>query len=1052
MASAGLYVERGEAVKSYSTRRASILRGPVALAILLAGMIGVQTAAGASTAPASHPVGHPSRPNAPTCGNSSCDWAEFHQNQLLTGVAPNSTVSTANASQLGVAWATNLYGPALDSPAVAYDATLNETLAYIGTEDGDFLAINVATGQMVWAIWVGSPIRSSPAVNDNEVYFGTFDSPRVYEVNATTGAITCSVAAPQPIEGTPVVADPPGGVPTVYVGNNDSIAASGPLLAIATSNCAMEWEFTGYNMIAGTWTAASYILTATGVPLIVFGTADPDSTVYAINAVTGVKVWEYTVLNPPPGVYDIGAGTTISPPGADGFADGLVYVPTKYGYMYALDLTTGKLVWLVDFNKIAGITGEGGRSTADLAGINLVFGYMEGLFDLNALTGAVIWQYKDPSDTEALSSPAISGPPGEQVVAVGEIGGGVDVVSLATGAQLYRYQTGGYITASPAISGGNIMIASSDGFLYDLAVGGGNESVLPSTAITSPADGSTLSNPNGDLMISGSAADGIGVAGVSVAIQQNGPAGQWWDGATSTWNSGPIGNLATLASLGATSSTWTYAFPTPTSGATYIITANTLSSGGQSDIKGSKVGVSVLGSKVGAHIAVSPAYVAPGAEATVTGAGFEAGESVSISLLGTVLGKSTVTSKGDISATKVKVPTDADFGQTTLIATGATSGRAAAAPVTIANAWTQLGYGTTHDGYEPNDPTFYNLVHPGNNIFVDLAWEYATEAAVDTSPAVADGVAYVADEDGNLTAIDIHTGSPVWTWTDPSSEAIDGSPAVDTIRGLVIVGDDDGTVDAISTSTGALVWSTTVGGDVSAPVVVGGEVYLTSSNGVVEAMVEATGTETWSTTLASPSAAEPTVDATNHEVFVGEANGALQELGSTTGAAGWTFDASGAITAAPALSGGTLYVGSAGDELYAVNESTGTQTWSFKTAGAVQDTPAISDSLVPNNVPELIVGDSVGHWYFLVASSGAENYVIKESGSVRGVAVVRGVALALLSTGTITAARSYSNLDVWQYHTAAALTTTPVVVDGTLYVGAGDGHLYAFTSYGQPPD
>jgi outer membrane protein assembly factor BamB len=41
---------------------------------------------------------------------------------------------------------------------------------------------------------------------------------------------------------------------------------------------------------------------------------------------------------------------------------------------------------------------------------------------------------------------------------------------------------------------------------------------------------------------------------------------------------------------------------------------------------------------------------------------------------------------------------------------------------------------------------------------------------------------------------------------------------------------------------------------------------------------------------------------------------------------------------------------------------------------------------------------------------------------------------------------------VWKYKTQAALATAPVVVDGTIYVGAGDGHLYAFTSYGQPPD
>jgi outer membrane protein assembly factor BamB len=1047
----GLLLNGGKAVKSTSSRLAHAVGARLWVAVLvLIAMLGVQPAASAAPALAGPAALHGPRPLVPTCGDSSCDWPEFHQDPGLTGVAPNSTVSSTDAAQLGVAWATNLYGAALDSPAVAYDATLNETLAYIGTESGNMIAINVANGQIVWATWVGSPIRTSPAVSNGAVYFGTFDSPRVYELNATTGAVICSIAAPQPIEGTPVVADPPGGVPTVYVGNNDSIAASGPVLAIATSNCSLEWAFAGYNMLAGTWTAAAYTLSATGVPLLVFGTADPDSTVYAINAVTGAKVWEYTVDNPPPGVYDIGAGTTISPPGANGFADGVVYVPTKYGYMYALDLTTGALVWRVNFNQLAGITGEGGRSTASLDGNNLVFGYAQGVFDLDAVTGGLIWKYVSPNKTEALSSPAISGPTGQEVVSVGELGGGVDVVSLATGAQLYRYQTSGYITASPAVSGGNLMIASSDGFLYDFAAGGGNEANLPTTAITSPADGSTLPNPNGNLVISGTAADAIGVAGVSIAIQENGPAGEWWDGATNSWISGPMANPATLASPGTTSSTWTYSFPPVPTGTPYTITATTMSSGGQSDIKSAHVGVSVLASTKGAHVKANPIFVAPGATLTVTGSGFKAGETVSLSLVGKILGSATATPKGNIS-TKLRLPAGALFGPTSITATGQTSGRSASAGLTIANAWTQAGYSATHGSFEPNDPSLYNLVHPGSGIFVDLAWEYQTSSVVDTSPAVVDGVAYIGDKSGALTAIDIRNGAPVWTWDLPSGVSIAGSPAVDARAGLVIVGADDGTIDAISTATGKLVWWTSVGGDVSAPVLAGGVVYVTSSNGAVKALDEETGAPTWSTTLASPSAAEPTVDAAAKELFVGEADGQLQELNADTGAAGWTFAASGAVTSSPAISGGVLYFGSAGAEVYAVSESTGTQLWAFKTSGTVNDTPALTNQITPAHVLELIVGDANGHLYFLVASNATVNYKITLKGAVTGVAAMKGVAVAELSGGLITAARSYSDLDTWQYQTAADLTTSPVLVDGTIYVGAGDGHLYAFTSYGQPP-
>jgi len=48
-------------------------------------------------------------------------------------------------------------------------------------------------------------------------------------------------------------------------------------------------------------------------------------------------------------------------------------------------------------------------------------------------------------------------------------------------------------------------------------------------------------------------------------------------------------------------------------------------------------------------------------------------------------------------------------------------------------------------------------------------------------------------------------------------------------------------------------------------------------------------------------------------------------------------------------------------------------------------------------------------------------------------------------------ARTYTNLTVWGYHTTAGLGSAPVIIDGTIFVGAEDGYLYAFTAYGQPP-
>jgi outer membrane protein assembly factor BamB len=984
-------------------------------------------------------------------GNSSAfDWAQFHQNPLLTGYAGNSPLSTSNVLKLGVVWAAELYGPALDSPVVAYDSALGKTLAYIGTENGDVVAVDVANGHIVWSAWLGSPIRATPLVSGGAVFAATFNSPRLYKLDASTGTIDCSVVSPQPIEGTPTAATPPGGVASVYIGTNDSHTAAGPLLAVDASDCNVEWEFTGYAQTAGSWTAAAYALDAHGEPLLVFGTSDPDTSVYAVDAVTGKEVWRFQAYNPSPGVYDVGAGVDISPPGTNGFAGGVAYVPTKLGVMYALNLTTGAQIWSTNFNQIERVT-EGGRSTAALDGVNLVFGYNGGLIDLNAVSGTEIWSYQDPAKAEVLSSPAIAGATGQEIVAAGDLAGGVDVVSLAGGSQLYRYKTGNYITASPAVSDGNVLIASADGFLYDFALGGGNDAALPATTIMTPVDASTVANPKGSLTVTGTASDPTAVAGVDVAVQESGPDGSWWDAATGTWSSGPVGNAATLARPGASSTSWTFSYPVPSGGGTYQATAYAASSSGQSDIRGAHASFEVLHTTSGPHIQASPSFIPPGASAQVLGAGFNPSEQVTISLLGTTLATTTATAKGNLSSTAVKIPSNAAFGQTSLVATGETSGKSAAAAITIANSWEQLGDNATHTGYEPNDPVLYDLVHPGGDIFVDLAWHYQTGAAVQTSPAVANGVAYVANTAGALVAIDVHNGAPLWTWSLPSGDAIDGSPAVDPKQGLAFVAANDGTLDAVSTSTGHLVWSTTVGGDLAAPAYGNGEVYVTSRSGAVEAVAEATGARSWTVVLPSAVTAPAALDTPSNVLIVGESNGEVVSLNASSGVPNWTYATGGAVAAAATVSGGTVYVGSSDKNVYALSESTGAKLWSYTTGGAVSDTGALSSHGTPGGGLELLIGSGDGNLYALQPSNGSLNYKVAFKSPIVGVAAVKGVAVIDTASGLIGSSRTYVDLDVWNYQTGAGLTSAAIVDDGTIYVGAGDGNLYAFTSYGQPP-
>ncbi|HEY3956518.1 MAG TPA: PQQ-binding-like beta-propeller repeat protein [Streptosporangiaceae bacterium] len=984
--------------------------------------------------------------SAVNAGKSADDWASFHRTANLDGWASNSSVTTATAAKLGVKWAADVYGGVVDSPAVAYNSTLKERVAYIGTVTGNLVAVNMANGQIVWSVNLGSELRTSPLVVSGAVWVSTFDSPKIFKVNAATGNIACTVASARQIQGTPVAATPPGGVPSVYFPAGDTETARGPLTAIKQKNCAVEWRFTNYRTRSGEWDPLDYSVDAKGVPLILFGTADSDSTVYAVNAVTGKRVWDYAVHNPPPNTYDIGAGVVTTAPGVNGFAGGMAYIESKLGIMYALNLTTGAVVWTADYSHEINAIGRN-ISTPALSGKNLVLGDSVGLVDLNPLNGAVKWHNSNPADIGVDSSPAIAGKSGEQVVAVGDLAGGFEVDSLATGKLLYHYQASGYIASSPAVSGGNILIGSSGGFLYDFAPGGGNESTTPTDKVTFPTDNSQQGNPNGKLTVTGKATDQAGVAHVVVAVQEGSPNGQWWDGATGTWVSGPRANLATVASPGGTSSTWKFSYPVPASGGTYTATAYTVSAKGQSSAP-SESEFTIKPSTSSPQIKTGSRFVPPGGNTTVSGSGFGGSESVTITLGSAKIASAMTSSSGALPSTKVAVPTGAAFGLTSLTATGQGSGDTATVGVSVANKWTSIGYDASHGGYEPFDEDIFHSIAAGAGTYMNLSWAYMTGSAASVSapPAVADTVAFVPDSKGKLTAVDAHSGAPLWTWQLASKAAL-GAPAVDPVNGLVFVGGNGGTLTALSMYSGKQMWSDQVGGHPTAPVFGGGRVYVGSSTGTVEAVNETSGKKVWSTKLANPVSTSPALDTTAKLVIVGGSKGGLTAL-STAGAKKWTHSVGSAVATPPAISGGSVYFG-AGDSVYAVSEASGAAQWSYATTGAIASTLTVTSTSTQGKL--VTTGSGDGRVYSIKAANGKLLWKNNIGKPITGVASSYATYIVTTSTGRIAGGRITSGERLWERTTTAGAMASPVIVDGTVYAGGHDGDLYAFTTDGQAP-
>jgi eukaryotic-like serine/threonine-protein kinase len=420
---------------------------------------------------------------------ASDTWPMFGHDQLHSGVSPDTTIGATTAAGLSKRWSQPL-GSVSDqpSPVVAYSAARKQTLVYDVTYPGVVSAFNATTGALAWRRNVGAHVLSTPAVYGNTVYFG--DNKGVLEaLNAATGAVQCTFTMPiippatQPghIISAPAVGNVDGTGATVFFGDvgagspkGTELDNGGYLWAVTgvgntAGSCKLKWDYNNWPLkgksgtMTGVWDPLALAQESDGTWAVVFGTSNPDNAVYALNAVTGSLVWRFRTAQTGPD-QDVGAGPTISAPGGNGFADGVVYIEGKDGIEYALDLRTGTKIWSFTLGSPTVAVSE-----AALAGNILTLGFAGSVFGLNATTGVPIWQ-ATPGGT-IVASPAVSGSPGSQALFIGDTDGHEYGLSLATGTQLFSATPKGKVEASSAVANGMLYFAAN-GTLYAYAPAG----------------------------------------------------------------------------------------------------------------------------------------------------------------------------------------------------------------------------------------------------------------------------------------------------------------------------------------------------------------------------------------------------------------------------------------------------------------------------------------------------------------------------------------------------------------------------------------------------
>ncbi len=135
----------------------------------------------------------------------------------------------------------------------------------------------------------------------------------------------------------------------------------------------------------------------------------------------------------------------------------------------------------------------------------------------------------------------------------------------------------------------------------------------------------------------------------------------------------------------------------------------------------------------------------------------------------------------------------------------------------------------------------------------------------------------------------------------------------------------------------------------------------------------------------------------------------------------WAFPTGDRIVASPVFADGVVYFGGDDGNLYAVDATTGRQIWKHETGGPAPTSPAIAAGI-------LYAGSYDGKFYALNAKTGATRWKFTTGGERRFEA--RGLHGFLPANQTIA-----DPFDIY--------LSSPVLGDGAVFFGSGDGNVYA---------
>lgn len=334
---------------------------------------------------------------------------------------------------------------------------------------------------------------------------------------------------------------------------------------------------------------------------------------------------------------------------------------------------------------------------------------------------------------------------------------------------------------------------------------------------------------------------------------------------------------------------------------------------------------------------------------------------------------------------------------------------------------------------------------------VTQQWVFHTNSVL-FSPAVANGLVYVASMDGKLHAVDVQSGQEKWSFRT-GGYIYYSTPTV--AHGLVYIAADrdglyalnaqasnGGKLYALDAQSGQEKWSFPLGSlvEYASPVVANGLLYMGTGAGPgylrrLVALDAVSGHLKWVWSYRGGGSIQATPAVVDGMVYIAAGDGRVHALDALTGQERWSFPG-GVFISAPAVANGMVYIGYAGD-IVALDTHSGREKWSVATGSQDYINMTVAHGLVYANTTN-------GKVYALDARSGSQKWTYQANENILYATpvVVNNTVYVIPSGGKIVVLDAFSGHVKWSYD-VAEIQSTPAVANGIVYIGSFSGELTA---------